>query len=91
MTDYGYIFSKDLHEKLKEKIHAGVFVRSTNDDELEILIVRKSEDFTFKVVIENFSDKLLYGYSIDYAAYQVLAKYRKFIFNRYFIDKGGTQ
>lgn len=91
MTDYGYIFSKALHEKLKEKVHAGVFVRSTNDDKLEILIVRKSEDLTFKVVIENFSDRILYGYSTDYAAYEVLAKYRKFIFNRYFIDKGGTQ
>lgn len=34
MTDYGYVFSKALYERLKDKIHAGIYVRSTIDDSL---------------------------------------------------------
>lgn len=69
MTDYGYVFSKALHEKLKCKIYAGVYVRTTEDDTLEIIIARNNEDLVFKMIIDNFSNKMLNGYSTDYAAY----------------------
>lgn len=85
MTEYGYIFSTALHERLKKKVRAGVFVRSTDDDNCEIVIARKNEGFEFKMVIPDFSTKILNGYSTEYAAYEVLEKYRKFISNRYFI------
>lgn len=85
MTDYGYLFSTALHEKLKEKIYAGVFVKSTDDDKLEVVIARKSEGLTFKTIVDNLSDKLLHGYSTEYAAYEIIEKYRKFITNRYFV------
>lgn len=85
MTDYGYLFSTALYEKLKEKIYAGVFVKSTDNDELEVVIARKSEGLTFKTVINDLSDKLLHGYSTEYAAYEILEKYRKYIINRYFV------
>lgn len=91
MTDYGFVFSKALHEKLKEKIYAGVFVRSTNDDRLEITIARANEDLVFKMEISNFSNKILHGYSAEYAAYEIISKYKRFILNRYFIAKGSTQ
>lgn len=85
MTDYAYIFSKALHEKLKEKVYAGVFVKGTDDDKLEITIARKSEDLVFTMYIDNLGQKMLYGYSTEYAAYEILEKYKRFIHNRYFI------
>lgn len=92
MTDYGYVFSKALHEKLKEKVYAGVFVRSTDDDKLEITIARTNEDLVFKMEINDFSTKMLNGYSTDYASYEILAKYRRFILNRYFVkQESGAQ
>lgn len=85
MTEYGYIFSSALHEKLKELIYAGVFVKQTLDDALEIVIARKSEDLIFKMYIDEFSKKILYGYSVDIAVNEIMRKYKKFIWNRYFI------
>ncbi len=90
MTDYGYVFSKTLHQKLKEKIYAGVHVKSTDDDKLEIIIARDSEGLLFKMEVDNFSDRLLHGYSTDYAVYEVLTRYRKFILNRYFVKESGA-
>lgn len=88
MTDYGYVFSKALHERLKDKIHAGVYVRSTIEDSLEIMIVRNNEDLKFQTTINNLSDKMLHGYSADYAAHEILEKFKRFILNRYFIKEG---
>lgn len=91
MTDYGYLFSKTLHKKLKEKVRAGVHVKSTPDDKLEIIIARTSENLIFTMYIDDFSTKLLNGYSTDYATYEILEKYRRFITNitekRYFIQE----
>lgn len=91
MTDYGYIFSKALHTKLKEKIRAGIVVRSTDDDVLQITIAREEEGLIFKMEIKDFASKLVHGYSTEYAAYEILEKYRKFILNRYFIKEGGAR
>lgn len=91
MTDYGYVFSKALHEKLKEKIYAGIFVRSTNDDSLEIIIARTGENLVFEMEIQDFANKILHGYSAEYAVYEIMAKYKKFIFNRYFVKESGAQ
>lgn len=88
MTDYGYVFSKALHERLKEKVRAGIFVRSTIDDNLEITIVRSGEDLKFQMTINGLSDKMLHGYSADYAAHEILEKYKRFIINKYFIKEG---
>lgn len=85
MTDYGYVFSKALHAKLKGKIYARVYVESTNDDKLNITISRSDEDLVFKMSIEDFAHKMLHGYSADYAAYEILEKYKRFIMNRYFV------
>lgn len=91
MTDYGYVFSVALQKKLKEKVYAGVYVKSTPDDCLEITIARKSDNVTFKARIDNFSTKILHGYSTEYAAYEVISKYCKFILNKYFIpEENGT-
>ena len=91
MTDYGYVFSTNLHKKLKNKVRAGVFVKSTADDRIEIVIARSSENLIFTMYINDFSTKLLHGYSTDYASYEILEKYRKFVRNitekKYFVNE----
>lgn len=79
MLDYGYVFARALHEKLKARVFAGVHVKCTEQDTIEIVIARTSEDLIFRMEIQNFSEKILYGYSTEYAAYEILSKYRKFI------------
>lgn len=81
MLDYGYVFARALHEKLKAKVYAGVHVKCTEQDTIEVVIARTSEDLIFRMEIQNFSEKILYGYSTEYAAYEILSKYRKFIQN----------
>ena len=86
MTDYGYLFSKTLHKKLKDKVRAGVHVKSTPDDKLEIIIARTSENLIFTMYIDDFSTRLLNGYSTDYATYEIIEKYRRFN-NKYYRKK----
>lgn len=82
MLDYGYVFAKSLHEKIKEKVFAGVHVKCTEQDTMEIVITRTNENLIFRMEIQNFSEKILYGYSTEYATYEVLNKYKKFVQNR---------
>lgn len=91
MTDYGYEFSKILHGKLKTKIYAGIHVKSIPDDKLEIVIARTSENLVFTMYIDNFSDKIVHGYTTDYAVYEILAKYERFVLNKYFVRESGAQ
>lgn len=82
MLDYGYVFAKFLHEKLKAKVFAGVHVKCTEQDTMEIVITRTNENLIFRMEIQNLSEKILYGYSTEYATYEVLNKYKKFVQNR---------
>ena len=41
MTDYEYLFSTNLHAKLKEKIRGGIFVKVNEKDSLIVKIERK--------------------------------------------------
>ena len=38
MTDYEYLFSTNLHAKLKERIQGGIFVKVNENDSLVIKI-----------------------------------------------------
>lgn len=83
MDEYGIVFGKALHAKLKEKIKAGICVRVNSDDDLVVEIIRDGRiDYTY--IIDNFSVKFLHGYSTDVAAYEIVSAYRKCILNRYF-------
>lgn len=44
MTDYEYLFSTNLHAKLKEKIQGGIFVKVNENDSLVIKITRRDEN-----------------------------------------------
>ena len=69
MTQYGYDFSMALYAKLKERIYGHIYVKVTDDDEL---------------YINRFSEKMLNGYTTDYAAYKVIEKLKKYVMNSYF-------
>lgn len=59
-----------------------------DNSKMEIMIVRNNEDLKFQTTINNLSDKMLHGYSADYAAHEILEKFKRFILNRYFIKEG---
>lgn len=69
MTQYGYDFSMALYAKLKERIYGHIYVKVTDDDEL---------------YINRFSEKMLNGYTTDYATYEVIEKLKKYVMNSYF-------
>jgi hypothetical protein len=62
MTDYEYLFSTNLHAKLKEKIGGGIFVKVNEKDSLIVKIERKDGN-NFDISFTDFSNRLIYGFS----------------------------
>lgn len=83
MDNYKYIFSCILHEKLKEKVEGKVFVKVTRNDEL-LVIIQSYGDIEYKTFISNFSEKILNGWGAEYAVYEIMREYKKFIMKKYF-------
>ena len=54
MTDYGYLFSMNLHAKLKEKIVGRIFVNVTYEDELHVKI-ESFGDLKYEWFVSNFA------------------------------------
>lgn len=78
MVDYEYLFSMNLHAKLKEKIVGKIFVTVKPNDTLYVKI-ETFEGLTYDVSVHNFSERFLNGYSTDYVAYEIVREYKKFI------------
>ena len=70
MTDYEYLFSSNLCTKLREEIRGSVFVKVNENDSLVIKIRRKDGN-NFDISFTDFSNRMLNGFSTDYAAYEV--------------------
>ena len=83
MAEYEYLFTKALHDKLKDKIIAKINCRVDSDDNLCVDIIRY-EERTFKVRISNFSRRILYNWTTDDAVKDIVDKYKKFIVKYYF-------
>lgn len=83
MTDYEYLFSTNLHAKLKERIQGGIFVKVNENDSLVIKITRRDEN-NFDMSFTDFSNRMLNGFSTDYAAYEATKKYQKFVMKQFF-------
>lgn len=83
MTDYEHLFSMNLHAKLKEKIQGGIFVKVNENDSLVVAIKRKDGN-NFDMSFTDFSNRMLNGFSTDYAAYEVTKKYQKFVMKQFF-------
>lgn len=84
MMDYVQIFAKYLREKIHLKVwHERIFIARTYDDDLFVQIVLKN-GLTFETSIPDISDKIVNGYTTDYAAYEILQKLKRFIIKSYF-------
>lgn len=83
MTDYEYLFSMNLQAKLKEKIQGAIYVKVNKNDSLVIKITRRDEN-NFDMSFTDFSNRMLNGFSTDYAAYEVQKKYQKFVMKQFF-------
>lgn len=84
MTDYEYVFSTALHQKLRERIVGKIFVKVTRNDDLFVKI-ESYGGLTYKFVRDNFSDSIVNGLTTDFLAYEVEREFKKFVHNKYFI------
>lgn len=82
MMDYEYLFATTLHAKLKEKIIGKIYVAVTRENAL-LVKIESFGGLSYSTAIDNFSDKILNGYSTDYAAYEIVNQYRKFVTNKF--------
>ena len=82
MKDYEYLFAMAVQQKLKKQIIGKIFVKVNCDDELITEI--KNGDTELRSVITNFSDKIINGYPSDYAVYEIVNEYKKFILRKHF-------
>lgn len=71
------IFTKTLHTLLKEQLVGKVFVK-VNDDRL-VVKIESFDSIKWNWSIENFFERAIYGYTAEYAAYEIMGKYRKFV------------
>lgn len=83
MAEYEYLFTKALHEKLKEKIVGRIFIRAVTGDRVYVRI-DSFGDLKFTMFLDDFSEKIKSGYSSDYACYEILKQYKKVVLERYF-------
>lgn len=83
MFDYEYLFAMSLHAKLKENVVGKVYVAVTKKDELYVRI-ESYGGLIFDWSAGDFSTRILNGYTSEYASYDVMKKYKKFIMKKYF-------
>lgn len=81
--DYGKLFAMNLHGKLKEKIVGHIFVVVNQWDKLVVEI--EMEGLKYRVVYDDFSNRILHGWTSDYAVYEIMQGYRTFIRKKFFI------
>ena len=86
MVDYEYIFAMNLHEKLKQLVIGWIFCEIDRNDRLHVVIKTKRGDFEFETYVNDISDKIVNGYTTDYATYEIMQKYKRFITNRFIIN-----
>ena len=78
MQDYEYLFSKELHRRLKEKVKGKVWVK-IYQNELHVTIKIFECELKYEFVEEDLSNKILNGLSSDYAVYTIMKDYHKFV------------
>lgn len=83
VTDYEYLFSMNLQAKLKEKIQGAIYVKVNENDSLVIKVTRRDGN-NFDVSFTDFANRMLNGLTTDYAAYEVIQKYKKFVMTQFF-------
>lgn len=79
MSDLEYLYTTNLHKRLKARIRGKVFTKIEND-ELKIRI--DSFDYWFEMVISDISKRIIYGIGTDEICEEVCAKFKKYLLNR---------
>lgn len=70
MSEYEYLFSLALHEKLKEKIKGKIYVEVNSNDEICVTISNELYPNGYRMVRSDFSNRLIHGLTADYEAYK---------------------
>ena len=84
MMDYEYLFAMTLHQKLRERVYGKIFCE-VNRDNVLVVEIKSRGDWIFNMEFDNFSERFINGFTTEYAMYEVINKYKKFITNRYFV------
>lgn len=79
MNEYKIIFANNLQSELKRKIKGKVFVTVTKTDGIYVQLTNEMDNIQFKTYVENLSDKLHNGYSVNYAGYEIIKQYKEYI------------
>ena len=79
MNEYEQYFTTSLHQKLKTKIIGKIYVEVNWHDEIYVKVINM-DDVKYEHRITNFSERFLNGWSTDYAAYEIVNDYKRFIF-----------
>ena len=82
MKDYEYLFATTLHAKIKDEIIGRVYV-TVVDDEIRINI-ESSNGIKYVYTQDGFAERFRNGWTTEYAAFEVLREYRKYIIKKYF-------
>ena len=83
MQDYEYLFSTELHKRLKEKVKGKVWVKIYND-ELHVNIIPDENGELYEFVMTDMSSRILNGLSTSYIVYDILKDYRNYVNKQYF-------
>ena len=83
MLDYEFIFSTELHNRLKDKVKGKVWVKAYND-ELHVKVETRECGDEYEFVVCDLSTKVLNGLNVNYIAYLVLKDYHDFINSIFF-------
>ena len=79
MVDYEQLFAMELQKRLKNQIVGRIYVEVNRHDQLFVKIVRDDDVDKFELHLDNFSERMLNGWSTAYASYEVIQKYREFV------------
>ena len=79
MNEYEQNFTTILHQKLKTKIKGKIYTEVNWHDEIYVKVINM-DDIKYEHRITNFSERFLNGWSTDYAAYEIVKDYKRFIF-----------
>lgn len=83
MQDYEYLFSTELHKRLKEKVKGKVWVKIYHD-ELHVNIIPDENGELYEFVMTDIASRILNGLSTSYIVYDILKDYRNYVNKQYF-------
>lgn len=80
--EYEYIFSKALHESLKDKIFGHIFCDVSRNDVLRVII--ESNGIEWRCSFNHFSERVTNGLRSDLLACEIAKEFKKFINHKFF-------